>query len=766
MAPLLGTALAYDEGEDEEVVKQETLHQTNDLRVPLQVIPKEQVYSVPQVFGLDECFYRWDAGSRLAARAQARLMQDIGRKQAEVSKRPATAQENTRHSSDMRGSKEILGQPGTSGSALILWNLNKGISTDFGASQVRKRRQKVTDDLLREIMVSLRDPLALVSWWFRVFEHYADPPEAFTLPALPERREEDWFGSGSGEESPTSSPVLKRGSSTTSLGGRRTMCASSGSSCCAQPGRMMDRPASSLGSCPRPRLRGARSSSAADSHRRKSVDREKCQQRRIQLHRNQAARLQAFGSDVDLCQRLRQEEVDEQTFVDWRDAFQQAVKLPARNFPGKFQSKNVKNARRDTALGDVTKLFSAKLHDRFILGKNSFQFGDGSSSSATCSEEDLDLAAHLPHSEEPDILGASANEVMLQCSSLALLDSQLMRSESLGGPEKKNTSYEEVSRTRKKILANMVPVEMSLSNLATVLLCFGMQRKPVDRVAKYLLLGVASPTWRGPSDANTLGEQVPFEVFYRLMRALQGDTNNNSVASDSSPREPSTAMEAWLDSELLRRLVYTSLTDHAATSYRLGATDRRRADDRQFPILYSTLFESFRIMLCPELFYELQYRTLIGEHASDIGEHHASGVGFDVQLNSLTEFLLCELHSAETGGNSSAAQAYRECNFKLYGSQSPTAGSEPAGISYHGFERFVARWPGVFVDLLRVLMPLAEHGARFVAEEMHLAQKNLMHRAGELQAKVAVQTPRYQRRQIEKLYATVKNEARSGRAKV
>lgn len=433
-----------------------------------------------------------------------------------------------------------------------------------------------------------------------------------------------------------------------------------------------------------------------------------------------------------------------------------------------------KPARGDTRLftRNTTQHYIAKIHDRVTLRKTS---GGDESSSATCSEEELDLAAHLPHSEGLDP-PSTANEVMLQCSSLALLDSHLMRKASLSGPEKKNTSYEEVSQIRKKILGSVVPVEMSLCNIATFMLNFGMQRKTVERVAKYLLLGVPSPSRRRPRDTSADGEKVPFEVFYRLMRSLQGDSKGSGTAAGSSPRELSTSTEAWLDSELLRRLVYTALTDYAGTSYTLGAAEQRRADDRQTPIRFSSLLESLRLMLCPQLLYELEYRILVGEQATDAGES-SSGVGFDVQMNTITEFLLSELHSAEASGAGSGEHKLASVKAGRWGLvvvsllarervRNPRRQERyRVGMSYRGFERFVGRWPGVFVDLLRALMPLAEQGARFVAEEMQLAQKKLMHRAGELQAKVANLTPRYQRRHIEKLFVH-SLEARNARAKV
>ncbi|CAE8604469.1 unnamed protein product, partial [Polarella glacialis] len=159
--------------------------------LPLRVMAHCAMYSVPNIVGLDE--YSYDVAARMAARAEARAVQEVLQGQETAASAPNARPifKVPKEARQSRGTKEHLVEPGSTGSALILWNSSKVHSTDSGASQLRKRRRKLTDDLLRKMVVNHGDSLGVVSWWFRVFEFYADAPVESVLPALPESRPED-----------------------------------------------------------------------------------------------------------------------------------------------------------------------------------------------------------------------------------------------------------------------------------------------------------------------------------------------------------------------------------------------------------------------------------------------------------------------------------------------------------------------------------------------------------------------------------------------
>ena len=79
---------------------------------------------------------------------------------------------------------------------------------------------------------------------------------------------------------------------------------------------------------------------------------------------------------------------------------------------------------------------------------------------------------------------------MLRSSSLAMLNSGMIKNKSKGADRAK-PGYEEVAKTRARILNGISPAEMSVKNLTSFLALFGIQRKEaVERVAKYFLFAV------------------------------------------------------------------------------------------------------------------------------------------------------------------------------------------------------------------------------------------------------------------------------------
>ena len=150
--------------------------QVDSWTMPLTVTPKGAMYSVPFVLGLDA--YSYKVGKHMASRVETRVKMSVRETSStSAAKRPASA------------TPARLVQAGVNGSTTFLWNSDGAHSSDSGASQVRKKRQKRTDDLLHELVMTCGDPIDVVSHWFEIFAFYCDPPEAIALPRLPERRE-------------------------------------------------------------------------------------------------------------------------------------------------------------------------------------------------------------------------------------------------------------------------------------------------------------------------------------------------------------------------------------------------------------------------------------------------------------------------------------------------------------------------------------------------------------------------------------------------
>eukprot|EP00440_Ansanella_granifera_P062039 gb/GFBE01067257.1/.p1 GENE.gb/GFBE01067257.1/~~gb/GFBE01067257.1/.p1 ORF type:complete len:763 (+),score=149.68 gb/GFBE01067257.1/:1-2289(+) len=714
---------------------------------PLRVIPKGAVYTVPQVFGLDE--YCYEVGSRLAQRSEARVMQDILRESpaSAFPKRPSSAALTPTTST--RGCKELLVQPGTSGSALMIWNSSKATTDSNGAAQVRKRRQKVTDNLLREIVCNHGDPLSLVSWWFRIFEHYADPPPQVMLPSLPDRRDR--------EEDELPEPPLSEGSSPAS--GRRASSLVSGFAC----GRPSFKPPAGAiaRSLPRPQS-APRLRELADIHKvtKRRCDDQKCEHRRVELKKDRALLREAGlagdkAGNLDLYRRFRLETLDAEKFDNWISGFEcvqdqerrrdrhvhsavaELQQLSKRkSAPARGQER--RRTFHRTSLRDVTGRYMHKLNQK--VESNSL-FEREFSSSATSSEDEQAQEENSQDELPEAICDISATEVMLRSSSLALLNSNIIRKSRDRAQEKNKPSYDEVARRRALILRSVVPVEMTVTNLASLMMRFGIQRpKTVERIAGYLLLGVPHNARRKSKardqllEEQELGQQqskdevVPFEVFYSLMRALQAEH------------------EPLAESEILRRVMFCALTGQTGVSFTMGSAARLDADTTLRPISYESLMDALGLMLSPQLLHEVdtltRLRDATGHLPADSCDLLTSaaatgGAHLDVQMQGLAEFLLLEICHVEAAKSSGGSAPGEGCQCQA---------------TFHCFQRFVSRWPGVYMGLLFTLMPLALHGARYAAEEMDLAQKGLAHRAGEIRAKVEAQTLQGQRRQMEKLF--------------
>jgi len=236
---------------------------------------------------------------------------------------------------------------------------------------------------------------------------------------------------------------------------------------------------------------------------------------------------------------------------------------------------------------------------------------------------------------------------------------------------------------------------------------------------------------------------LPFPPFYRLMRALYGGSTllrpthpSGSVALPEACSESSCLRDVWPKSEFLRRLVFALLADTVEPWTELGAAERNRVDEAGLPLSASDILGSLRALLCVPVLLAVDVRG-----GSPSGEANACGGAAALgnpgtQLRALAEFLHAQMVQSSRGESSSND-----------GSVCPIA------PSFRAFEHFVWRQPSFFCGLLLLLMPLAERGAEFIADELQLSGKRTsLHRAGEIRAKMNSLTQQLQGRQMEVLH--------------
>ncbi|CAE8626309.1 unnamed protein product, partial [Polarella glacialis] len=570
--------------------------------LPLRVMAHCAMYSVPNIVGLDE--YSYDVAARMAARAEARAVQEVLQGQETAASAPNARPifKVPKEARQSRGTKEHLVEPGSTGSALILWNSSKVHSTDSGASQLRKRRRKLTDDLLRKMVVNHGDSLGVVSWWFRVFEFYADAPVESVLPALPESRPED--------DKPRAS-LLRRSSSRPQSAGAVE--------------RGSENPFTGSQGVSRTRLRQHPGMPQVE---KASVDDVKFQEHREELRETRKG-LQASGlgyGELDLMRLLRRKKLDSATFEVWENCFEAvkaarlkhlvrqggsgrrgaALRSDSANFSSGSPSKKGLQDRKslfhrlnDFDSQQVQRCWDKELTTK-ICGKTPLLKGYQGDGHSSDDEEMQRLKETVPKRVQTEAAAGSAREIMLRTSSLALLDSSLMKKSAACGLEKRPLdAYEEVMGTRSQILRNVKPVEMTVTNLARILTCFGVERKKTaERIAGFLLVG-SLPDQSITKLQQDQEQRVPFEVFYRFMKALQGGRSRQEGAAEALASDGAEPLaKAWRESELLRRLLFAVLTGQNGISRSAGAAAQRGADSILAPLSFPQLLDSLRLMLC------------------------------------------------------------------------------------------------------------------------------------------------------------------------
>jgi len=671
--------------------------------MPLTVTPKGGMYPVPFVLGLDVYSYKY--GKHMASRAEARAQTSV----REQSGGGAAKRRPTRPAS---ATPAKLVQAGVHGSTTFLWNGDGAHSADSGASQVRKKRQKRTDDLLHELVMTFGDPIDAVYEWFEICAFYSDPPEAVALPKLPERREQDMFMDKI--ELPTSQSL-------SCLTSRQNT---------KRPVRRGRTQSFSAPRLRRPEMISVKSPSF-EGDKKFEVLRSELYKTRSLL--KEAGLAGKGAGHLDLGHRFKAQALNAESFASWMESFTFILNLqrPKADMPqGKDHSRSSRHSRhsrrsqhgRHTRGGhssvtrpsgpggpsdveNITKRLLARLDQRVLIGSWEVitMEDQKESSSAASSDDDMERRQMIAQS----LSQTDARQIMLRSSSLAMLNSGMIKKSKSKAADRAKPGYDEVVKTRARILNSISPAEMTVKNLTSFLALFGMQRKEAcQRAAKYFLFAVPCSSHTRASnqsemddeenqeDGAWLQEKLPFEVFYRLMRALQ-------------PEDSSDVATSYLASELLSRLLFCVLVGHEGVHHSAGAAARFLDDSSPQGISSASLALSLRLILSNELL--------------------SSESSLEAQVLALAEFLSLALQRSEARWKRVASE-------------------ESSGVSYNGFLTFMKQQPVASVHLLFLLLPLARMGPQFAAEEMYLMRKGLSHRAGELRAKAAKLTRQRQKR--------------------
>eukprot|EP00747_Dinoflagellata_sp_TGD_P163971 gnl/TRDRNA2_/TRDRNA2_183271_c0_seq1.p1 gnl/TRDRNA2_/TRDRNA2_183271_c0~~gnl/TRDRNA2_/TRDRNA2_183271_c0_seq1.p1 ORF type:complete len:882 (+),score=158.68 gnl/TRDRNA2_/TRDRNA2_183271_c0_seq1:339-2648(+) len=734
------------------------------------------------------------------------------------------------------------------GCSTVLWN-SKAPPTDFSTSALRKRRQKLTDDLMKELVGTFGDSSKVVAWWFTVFEFFSDLPVDQPLPSLPASRDNDedrkrdnegprklatshlLTGSAALPGSTSGPAVLRRCNSVPCTIGDSDSAASmpderdlaSGAHGISR--RLTAEFMESHPSSRPPLVRKTFRQKPDIFHAKKAKFNEDLWRRRKTELRMFRHRTDDCKYDIDLVARTRNEVLDDEKLQVWHKRFTKHQRLNASIYQASLAAARKRKASResaeaadmslsdggDTALARLKRglgdMLTRAVQKENVAGSSA----DGDGSEGQSSEHWTDTGAEEANWE------ASVVEHMLESSSYAMISNKLLKAQHGQQEDSATSTREDIIRERNRILRSIIPIEMTPENLYQAMQYFGVPRKKaVERMYAFLLNGVNSTT------KTSGGCGLPFEAFYRLIRALRqpkpkggkppkpdATTSGRSVG----PHERATG--SW-NSELLRRLVFAVLTGKSV----FRSTLRGANVDRQNEVALSAsqLEDALQLMLCTPVLVDVDVggtkrpskdATGNGEESNPCSSratesHPGTGRGGNTAAATGTAAKrpasapVGGAHTTSDGAPDGLARAMRvpgasseespwpvqdlghesfpvqfrsfaEClHTELIRAEIETSGEEGGAsrnvVSIDSFNLFVTEWPGVFVLLLRLLMPLAVRAEGYIAEEMELAAKQLTHVSGELRARMDGQVQRLQRQCLTKLYHEFTVPCRARRA--
>jgi len=724
---------------------------------------------VPEVLGLDK--YAFDVGVRLAARAETKfsqqLAEDIPRQRARQVPGGAAheALSDSVGQSQEESAKECFVEAGRKGSAAILWNRSSQ-STDRSQAQLRKRREKMTDDMLKEIVMSYSEPFKVVSSWFAVFDFYCDRPVDVTMPPIPEPPADI------DSETPPSSGNVNQ---------HISPCSSNA------------RPRLRSGSCPlsrsnsarkllRPRLRHATGQMQASGS---ALNEELWQRRDKELGKFKFPP-SAMG-ELNMEKRCKAEYLDSDKLGSWVKGYENMSEM---GYLQRRAAINLKTTHTELVGHTQTDSQVAKLKQCVFTTDLLSGF------TQSCRRSQLKPADVLSENSDDDNTASSnvsegwvdsepvgAREVMLRVVSKSLLKSKLLQKEKAEQHEKAQQTISEVTAERSRILKSISPVQMTSDNLFRTLALYGLARRKngvkiydclvhsFSKVAQSKSIGVTSTS----VDADA--PQFCFAAYYQLMQSLLGGKLKSTHSSSrpasgksgshvrANPWETTMHINevAWSSSELMRRLMFSLVSGRSACRAE-NAARRRVEDDVAVPLSTAVLGDSLRLFLSAPVLVEVDRGSITAgsenvSSSTSVADRHGAQMDDEGTESSLSTSAFSSKVS-----NIDRLTLFGfivEClHEELMKSQAETSRPDEcvdtvplSVLSFRGFEHFVVTAPGTYSALWRLLFPLLPHGVALTSEEIDLSARGLSQRCGELRARIEMRVQVVQRKLMMRLHA-------------
>lgn len=638
--------------------------------VPLRAWPNQGICTIPEIFGLDK--YQYDVGTRMYARAEAKFSEGLADEVQRERRRdvPGGAVHESLcdasvHGQEPLGAREICVQAGRKGNAVILWN-RTGQSHDGGRVQLRKRRQKLTNDLLKEIVVSYGETFQVISSWFSVFEFYCERPDDAAMPPLRQAHDGDMEDDDDEQEAPLRRNRRATRASTGSLFGALRPRADSttlhrGPKSDIRP-KLRELPphksgvsahdsgiphaahatmanlARLQGFMPNERSGWERGlppapKSELDSilwHRRcKELSKFKCP-----AHHGR----NICVGDLNLEKRCKAEYLDSEKFENWLEGYDAAAnpvdssERKVMKRPGSMPSL----LEADEKAGCTQLQANVHVMKQSFLGLTDNDVQDSRCDVSARSDRDngssaVSSTASEAGEEACTAADSTSRELMVRTVSKALLKSKLLQKGVTGSQHKSKQKNADVLAERARILGGILPVQMTSDNLFRSLSLFGVSRQKVGtRIYHILMHCCPCLTQLNSSDG------LSFEVFFQLLRPLLAGkfksalsrpklSTSGGVHDRPSPWAAALIIDEseWTGSDLLLRLIFSLLTDRVSVRDE-HAGKRREADQVGIAFSRRVLSESLQLFLSAQVLLEMDRGPTNhgSEHLSSSANEH------------------------------------------------------------------------------------------------------------------------------------------------
>lgn len=767
-------------------------HEGTATTMPLRAWPQRGGHyaQVPEILGLDK--YAYEVGTHLYARAEMKFTQQLAEEIPRERQLDVPGGENhdppgivSNVDQESTCAQECFVGAGRKGNAVILWN-RTGHTTDNSRAQLRKRRQKLTEDMLKETVVSYAQPHKVVSSLFSTFEFYCDGPVDVALPPLPEAHDDTAIDEVS--------PLTKE---------RRSMRSHSTGSLFARP-----RSESKVQKLVRPRLRQVAGVAPAPRtelneqlwlRRRKELGKFK-----FPINESDKKYHQADISELNLEKRCKAECLNSTKFANWMKAYDDDVANSSDAINAAVKKLRVRSTGSGNgSAADDENIGCSKLQTNVAVMKQSLFSGlenmsifhgskhDSAETASARSEDNSSSAVSSAGMSDAWVetgLGAqlTPQEVMLRTVSKSLLNSKLLQTSGAGKHQQVQQKKSEAMAERARIIDGVSPVQMTTDNMFRLLALFGLvRRRAGSKIYNFLLKGCPRLTQVKPGNNG-----LSFEVFFLLMRSLLGDSLKCAASMSRlkagtcgsqarpTPWEAATPIDdtLWASSDILARLLFSLLTDQTACRDE-HAMSRRKADQIGVPFTEKLLAESLRCFLSAPLLREVDYGTMThggnlssstsddddddDDWPSQLHDEGSSATASRVSNGQLRHSIEESMLLGEIRPSSTRFTSFVEClHWELMQAQTEISAasdecvntSQRPELCFAAFELWVTKAPDVYASLLHLLLPLMQYGLALSSEEIFLAARGLTQRCGELRARMEVRAQGIQRKQFMKLY--------------